>query len=41
MTNRTMTDLFSMKGRVAIVTGGGTHLGTAFTEALSELGAHV
>jgi NAD(P)-dependent dehydrogenase (short-subunit alcohol dehydrogenase family) len=41
MTNRTMTDLFSMKGRVAIVTGGGTHLGTAFTEAMAELGAHV
>jgi NAD(P)-dependent dehydrogenase (short-subunit alcohol dehydrogenase family) len=41
MTNRSMTDLFSMKGRVAIVTGGGTHLGSAFTEALSELGAHV
>jgi gluconate 5-dehydrogenase len=36
-----MTDLFSMKDRVAIVTGGGTHLGSAFTEALSELGAHV
>ena len=41
MTNRSMTDLFSMKDRVAIVTGGGTHLGSAFTEALSELGAHV
>ncbi len=41
MTNRTMTDLFSMKGYVAIVTGGGTHLGTAFTEAMSEFGAHV
>ena len=41
MTNRSMTDLFSMKDRVAIVTGGGTHLGSAFTEAMSELGAHV
>jgi|UniRef100_UPI00404AAD10 NAD(P)-dependent dehydrogenase (short-subunit alcohol dehydrogenase family) len=41
MTNRSMTDLFSMKDRVAIVTGGGTHLGSAFTEALSELGAQV
>ena len=41
MSNRSMTDLFSMKDRVAIVTGGGTHLGSAFTEALSELGAHV
>jgi len=41
MANRNMTDLFSMNGHVAIVTGGGTHLGTAFTEAMSELGAHV
>ena len=30
-----------MSGRVAIVTGGGTHLGTAFTETIAELGAHV
>jgi len=36
-----MTNLFDMPGHVAIVTGGGTHLGTAFTEAMSELGAHV
>jgi NAD(P)-dependent dehydrogenase (short-subunit alcohol dehydrogenase family) len=41
MANRNMTDLFSMNGHVAIVTGGGTHLGSAFTEAMSELGAHV
>lgn len=41
MSNRTMPDLFDMKGQVAIVTGGGTHLGTAFTEAMAELGAHV
>lgn len=41
MANRSMTNLFDMTGQVAIVTGGGTHLGTAFTEAMSELGAHV
>lgn len=41
MVNRTITDLLDLSGRVAIVTGGGTHLGTAFTEALAELGAHV
>ena len=41
MANRTMPDLLNMSGRVAIVTGGGTHLGTAFTEAMAELGAHV
>ena len=41
MANRSMPDLFGMDGRIAIVTGGGTHLGKAFTEALSELGAHV
>ena len=33
--------LFDMHGKVAIVTGGGTHLGIAFTESLAELGAHV
>ena len=41
MANRSMPDLFGMDGRIAIVTGGGTHLGKSFTEALSELGAHV
>jgi NAD(P)-dependent dehydrogenase (short-subunit alcohol dehydrogenase family) len=41
MANRNISDLFNMSGRVAIVTGGGTHLGTAFTEAMAELGAHV
>ena len=28
-------------GRTAIVTGGGSHLDTAFTEALCDLGAKV
>ncbi|MDP6060313.1 MAG: SDR family oxidoreductase [Pirellulaceae bacterium] len=43
MTNstRTVQELFDLTGRTAIVTGGGTHLGTAFTEALCDLGAKV
>ena len=38
---RTVQELFDLTGRTAIVTGGGTHLGTAFTEALCDLGATV
>jgi gluconate 5-dehydrogenase len=38
---RTVQELFDLTGRAAIVTGGGTHLGTAFTEALCDLGATV
>jgi NAD(P)-dependent dehydrogenase (short-subunit alcohol dehydrogenase family) len=34
-------DLFGIKGRVAIVTGGAGHLGLAIGEALAESGAHV
>jgi gluconate 5-dehydrogenase len=34
-------DLFDLSGRVAIVTGGGTHLGRAMATALGELGATV
>src|SRR5262249_22274404 len=33
--------LFDLTRRVAIVTGGGTHLGGAMAEALGELGAAV
>ena len=40
MTN-SIQQLFDLTGRTAIVTGGGTHLGTAFTEALCDLGAKV
>jgi len=38
---RTIQQLFDLSGRTAVVTGGGTHLGKAFTESLAELGAHV
>ena len=41
MVNRSITEMLDMHGKVAIVTGGGTHLGSAMTESLAELGAHV
>ena len=34
-------DIFSLKGKTAIVTGGAGHLGTAFSEAFAEAGANV
>lgn len=37
----TVQQLFDMTGRVAIVTGGATHLGSAMAETLCELGAAV
>ena len=38
---KSIQQLFDLTGRTAIVTGGGTHLGTAFTEAFCDLGAKV
>ena len=38
---RNIRDLFDMTGRAAIITGGGTHLGTTMATALGQLGASV
>jgi len=37
----TVKDLFDLSGKVALITGGGGHLGTAFSNALAESGARV
>ncbi len=36
-----LEELFSLKGRVALISGGAGYLGTAMCETLAELGAHV
>ncbi len=39
--SRTIRDLMDLKGRVALVTGGGGHIGAEIVSALAELGATV
>ena len=41
MTPKHITALFDMTGRTAIITGGGTHLGTQMSRTLGQLGASV
>src|SRR4051812_45903313 len=39
--SRSVTDLLSLRGRVALITGATGHLGSAMAEALAESGASV
>lgn len=38
---RTIKELMSLEGRVALITGGAGYIGSAMAEALAELGAHI
>jgi gluconate 5-dehydrogenase len=39
--NKSLQQLLSLKGKTAVVTGGGGYLGTAISETLAELGANL
>ena len=39
--NKSLQQLFSLKGKTAVVTGGAGYLGTAISETLAELGANL
>ena len=39
--NKSLQQLFSLKGKTAVVTGGAGYLGTAMCETLAELGANL
>ena len=41
MNQRTVKELFDLSGRTALITGGTGYLGTAFSQALAEVGASV
>ena len=41
MNQRTVSELFDLSGRTALITGGTGYLGTAFSQALAEVGASV
>ena len=36
-----ISELMSLKGRIALITGGAGHIGSAMAEALAELGANI
>src|ERR1017187_4288398 len=39
--NKSLQQLFSLKGKTAVVTGGAGYLGTAISETLAEMGANL
>lgn len=39
--NRTVQDLFSLKGRVTVITGGARGIGLAWAFACAEAGSHI